>query len=60
MKIKKFKFTVNTPIEMSEYSEELELEFRQDITEEEMEKELEEVYLDWITLNNSGGWEEIE
>jgi hypothetical protein len=51
-----FEFTVSTRYVGSEVKDEIELEFEDDATEEEIEKEVTEVWVDWRNEQCDGGW----
>lgn len=53
---KKFKFSIATNYINSEWSEEVELQFADDVTEEEIENEVNEIYTEWLFEKNQGGW----
>jgi len=53
-------FTVSTRYVGSEVKDEIELNFEDDATEEEIEKELSETWCDWRNEQCDGGWELIE
>ena len=60
MKTIKFKFTVSTRYVGSEVEEEIDIDFDDDATEEEIEKEVKERWVDWRNENSDGGWFRIE
>lgn len=56
---KKVKFSIATQYIKSSYEEEQELEFDDDATEEQITKEIEQIYSEWLTTHNYGGWQII-
>ena len=60
MKVIKFKFSIATNYINSEWSEEVELHFDDDATEEEIENEVNEIYAEWLVEKNQGGWTAVE
>lgn len=52
-----YKFYVETRYVGSRVTEDIELDFDDDATEEEIESEVEEVYKDWMSNECEGGWE---
>lgn len=59
MKIK-FEFSVSTRYVNSTVKDELELEFDDDATEEEIEKEVEATWLEWRNEQCEGGWKRLK
>ena len=57
--IKKVKFSIATQYIKSSYEEEQELEFDDDATEEQITKEIEQIYSEWLATHNYGGWQII-
>ena len=57
---RKFNFSIATTYVRSEWKEVVELEFDDDATEEEIEKETEEAYQLWLSEHNYGGWSAVE
>lgn len=57
--IKKYKFSVGTRYIKSDWTEEVELEFDDNATEEEIEKEVNEVFEEWVWENAETYWNEI-
>ena len=51
-----YEFNIGTRYVGSEVVDEMEFDFDDDATEEEMEKEVEEYWLDWRNNNCDGGW----
>jgi len=56
MKVLKIKFTLSTGFVGAEHEETVELEFKDDMTEEEIEEILEKHWEDWIWNYIDGGW----
>ena len=56
---RKFKFTVSTPYVYSEYTEMVELQFDDGISEKELSDEVDKVYSEWLSQENQGGWVQI-
>lgn len=56
---KKYKFSIATPYINSIWEEEVEVEFADDATEEEIENSVTETYTEWLLEKNKGGWREI-
>lgn len=57
---RKFKFSIATNYINSEWSEEVELRFDDGTSEEEIEVQVNEVYTEWMSEKNQGGWVSIE
>lgn len=57
---RKFKFSIATNYINSEWSEEVELRFDDGTSEEEIEVQVNEVYTEWMSKKNQGGWVSIE
>ena len=57
---RKFQFSIATNYIRSEWSEEVELQFEDDETEEEIENTVNEIYTQWLFENNQGGWFAVE
>jgi hypothetical protein len=57
---RKFNFSIATTYIRSEWKEVVELEFDDDATEEEIEKEVEEAYQLWLYEHNYGGWSAVD
>lgn len=53
---KKFKFSIATNYINSEWSEEIEIQFEDDATEQEIEDEVNQIYTDWLFEKNQGRW----
>jgi len=51
-----YEFSVSTHYVGSEVSDKIELEFDDDATEEEIEKEVEDNWCDWRNEQCDGGW----
>lgn len=56
---KKYYFSISTNKIGSETSDEVELQFDDDLTDEEIEKQVTEIYTGWLFENNYGGFNEI-
>lgn len=56
---RKYKFTIATQYVRSGYTEEKEIEFDDDCTEDEIEEQVCEVYNQWLNENNYGGFEAV-
>lgn len=56
---KKYKFSIATPYIKSEWSEEVELEFDDDLSEDEIDDQVSEIYSDWLFRKNGGTYSEI-
>ncbi len=56
---KKFKFSIGTPYINSEYTETVEFEFEDDVTDEEIQNEMDEIYTEWLFQKNTGTWKSI-
>ncbi len=56
---KKYHFSISTNKIGSETSDEVELQFDDDLTDEEIEKQVTEIYTGWLFENNYGGFNEI-
>lgn len=52
----KFEFSIGTRYVGSDVKDEIELEFDDDATEQEIESQVEEVYKDWVWEQVDGGW----
>lgn len=59
MKIK-FQFTVGTKYVGSTVKKEVELEFDDEATDDEIEEEAASVYQDWLNNQLDGGWERLD
>lgn len=57
---RRYNFTLETTMRGSVVSQILELQFDDDSTEEEITDQVNEVYEDWVSNNNNGGWSEIK
>jgi hypothetical protein len=57
---RKYKFTIATNRIGSEVSDEVELEFDDDSTEAEIEKQVNEIYVEWLCENNQGYFVAVE
>jgi hypothetical protein len=55
---RKYIFRLATNRVGSDIIEEVELEFNDDLTEEQIEDEVNECYAEWVGENNYGGWSE--
>jgi hypothetical protein len=51
-----YEFYVETKYIGSRVVEEVELEFDDDATEQEIEKEVDDIWTDWRSQNSDGGW----
>ena len=51
-----YRFSVGTNNVGSDVEDELKLEFEDDLTEEQIESQVEEIYLDWRNNYLDGGW----
>ena len=51
-----YEFYVETRYVGSRVTDEIELQFDDDATEEEIEKEVEECWIEWRNENCEGGW----
>jgi hypothetical protein len=58
MIIKKYEFRLATNKVGSDVSEIVELEFEDDLTQEQIENQVNEYYAEWVGENNYGGWNE--
>lgn len=56
---RKFSFSIATNYIRSEWKEEVELEFEDDATEEEIEDEVSAYYQEWLNENNHGGFSQL-
>ena len=59
MKAIKFNFSIETCYVNSKSCEIIELQFDDDATEEEIEKEVEEIYTEWLFEHNYGGFSKV-
>jgi hypothetical protein len=57
---KKYMFSLATPYVNSEWKEEIELQFDDDATIEEIENQIDEIYQEWVNERNNGCWILIE
>ena len=55
----KFEFSVGTRYVGSTVNDEVELEFNDDATEQEIEDEVEDYYKDWMSNEIDGGWKRL-
>ena len=53
-------FSLATPYVNSEWKEEIELQFDDDATIEEIENQIDEIYQEWVNERNNGCWILIE
>jgi len=53
---RKFEFSIATNYINSDWTEEVELQFADDATEQEIEDEVNEIYIEWLNEKNQGGW----
>ena len=60
MIIKKFKFNISTNKYGSDCEDEIEIQFDDDETEEEIENQVNQIYQDWLNEKNQGFWIEIK
>lgn len=59
MIIKKYHFSISTNKIGSETSDIVELQFDDDVTIEEIEEQVIEIYREWLFENNNGGFHEL-
>ena len=57
---KTYNFSIETNMVGSRVDDDIELQFDTDATEEEIEKQVTEIYTEWLFENNNGGFYEIE
>jgi len=60
MLTKKFTFTLSTKYVGSDHSEEVEFEFDEDATQDDIDNQVSESYERWVLEHNCGNWVEIE
>lgn len=58
--IKKYQFEVSTRYVGSGVKETIEIELDNDLTEEEIENEVQEYYEEWLMENSEQIWHEVE
>lgn len=56
---KKFRFSIATNFVRSEWTEDVELEFDDDTTPDEIISQVDEIYTEWLFDKNRGSWTEI-
>lgn len=56
---KKFRFSIATNFVRSEWTEDVELQFDDDATPDEINSQVDEIYTEWLFDKNSGSWYEI-
>lgn len=59
MKILKYVFCIATNKHQSEYKQIVELSFDEDLTDEEIEDQVEEIYTEWLLEKNQGSYNKI-
>ncbi len=57
---KKFKFTLSTNKLHSEVSEIVNLQFHDDDTEQDIEEQVIQIYMEWMNDKNHGGFVEVK
>ena len=56
---KKFRFSIATNFVRSEWTEDVELQFDDDATPDEIISQVDEIYSEWLFDKNRGSWYEI-
>jgi len=56
---KKFRFSIATNFVRSEWTEDVELQFDDDATPDEIISQVDEIYAEWLFDKNRGSWTEI-
>ena len=57
---RKYRFSIATTYINSEWYEDVELEFDEDLTEDEIEQQVNDIYTEWLFEKNYGSWIEIK
>lgn len=59
MKTLKYEFCIATNKHQSEYKQIVELSFDEDLTDEEIEEQVEEIYTEWLFTKNQGSYTKV-
>jgi hypothetical protein len=57
---KTYNFSIETNMVGSRVDDDIELQFDIDATKEEIEKQVTEIYTEWLFEHNNGGFHEVE
>lgn len=58
MASRKFEFCIATSKIGSEVKKEVDIDLEDDLTEEEVDNAVNEIYQEWLSANNTGFWKE--